>query len=82
MAVCHSFTEEGGGERLVEVGELAGGWVGCRKKGKQGTSFLFFILDVRSYLLPHCSAVGVCQRRAVAVVLLGRGGGGVDRESF
>lgn len=61
------------------MGELAGGWVGCRKKGKQGTSFLFFILDVRSYLLPHCSAVGVCQGWAVASGVVGarEGGGGL-----
>lgn len=50
-----------------------GAGVGCRKR-KQGTSFPFFILDVKSYLLPHCSTVGVCQGWG------GVGGGGVGAE--
>lgn len=56
--------------------------MGCRerKKGKQGTSFLVFILDVKSYLLPHCSSVGVCQRWVAAAVLLVRRGAVVEEE--
>lgn len=54
----------------MEVGsEQEAGW--GAEKGKQGTSFLFFILDVKSYLPPHCSSVGVCQQWVVAAVLLG-----------
>lgn len=77
MAVGQGFTEEGG----VRGGrEVATGWVGCRKKENKEPDPLF-ILGVKSYLLPHCSNVGV-HTRAGWWWCCGGGGGVADWESF
>lgn len=71
---------------------MAGGWGrgrrgrgwGAEKENKEPVfPFSFLILDVKSYLLPHCSTVGVCQGwGGVGAEGWWRGAGSLDYERF